>query len=167
MSHLLIITFEDTEQAGELRETLRQEEHEGLLSLNDAAVVVRDEKGKFHVKNETDSGVAIGAVGGGMLGLLLGAVFFPVAGLLIGAVGGALVGKAIDQGINKDTIKQVEADMQPGTSALFVVVRDADPAAAMGALRSYKGKVYETSFDEDTEGELRHVLKKKFQQPAV
>ncbi len=161
MSNLLIITFNDTEQAGDLRETLRQEEHEGLLSLDDAAVVVRDEKGKFHVKNETDSGTAIGAVGGGMLGLLLGAVFFPVAGLLIGAIGGALVGKSIDHGIDKDVIKQVEADMQPGTSALFVVVRDADPAAAIGALKPYTGKVYETSFDEETEGELRRVLKTK------
>ncbi len=161
MSNLLIITFDDTEQAGELRKTLRQEEPEGLLSLDDAAVVVRDEKGKFHVKNETDSGVAVGAAGGGMLGLLIGLVFFPVAGLLIGAIGGALVGKALDQGIDKNTIKQVEADMQPGTSALFVVVQDADPAAAIGALKPYKGKVYETSFDEETQEELRNVLKKK------
>jgi uncharacterized membrane protein len=162
MSHLLIITFDDTEQAGALRQTLRQEEHEGLLSLNDAAVVVRDENGKFHVKNETDRGVAIGATGGGVLGLLIGSVFFPLAGLLIGAIGGALVGKSVDQDIDKDVIKQVQADMQPCSSALFVVVREAEPAAAMGALRPYQGNIYETSFDDETEKELRRILKTKF-----
>jgi len=161
MSHLLIITFDDTEQAGALRQTLRQEEHEGLLSLNDAAVVLRDEDGKFHVKNETDSGVLIGATGGGVLGLLIGSVFFPVAGLLMGAIGGALVGKSVDEHIDKDVIKQVQADMQPGSSALFVILRDADPAAAMGALRPYEGNLYQTSFDEEIEKELRHVLKTK------
>ena len=159
MSHLLIITFDDTEQAGALRQTLRQEEHEGLLSLNDAAVVVRDENGKFRVKNETDRGVAIGATGGGMLGLLIGSVFFPVAGLLIGAIGGALVGRSVDEHIDKDIIKRVQADMQPGSSALFVIVRDASPAAAIGALKPYEGNLYQTSFDAETEKELRHVLK--------
>ena len=161
MSHLVIITFDDAEQAGALRQTLRQEEHEGLLSLNDAAVVVRDENGQFHVKNETDRGVAIGATGGGVIGLLIGSVFFPVAGLLIGAIGGALVGKAADQHVDKDVIKQVQANMQPNSSALFVLVRDADPAAAMGTLRPYLGNLYQTSFDEETEKELRHVLKTK------
>ena len=98
MSHLPVITFDDAEQVGELRETPRQEQKEDLISLEDAAVVVRDKQGKFHVKNETASEVAMGAIGGGLLGLLIGAVFFPVAGLLIGAIGGARNGHLDGQG---------------------------------------------------------------------
>ena len=59
----------------------------------------------------------------------------------------------------QQTIAYLASCPPEGTSALFVVVRDADPAAAVGALKPYKGRVYETSFDEETEEELRNVLK--------
>jgi uncharacterized membrane protein len=124
-------------------------------------VVVKDEDGKVHVKNEMDRGVKIGALGGGLLGLLLAGVFFPIGGLIIGAVGGALVGKAFDTGIDQKFVKDVEAEMQPGTSAIFFIVRDSNADAAAAALRPYKGKVLQTTLPEEDEEELRRILKKK------
>ena len=127
MSNLIVILFDNAEEAGQVRETLRSAQQENYLSLNDSAVVVKDEDGKIHVKNEMDRGVKIGAVGGGMLGLLLASVFFPIGGLIIGAVGGALVGKAFNTGIDQKFVKDVEAEMQPSTSAIFFIVREATP----------------------------------------
>jgi uncharacterized membrane protein len=149
------------EEAGKVRQTLRSVERQDFLSLDDAAVVVKDEEGKIHVKDETDRGVKIGAVGGGLLGLLLASVFFPIGGLVIGAVGGALVGKAFDTGIDKKFIKDVEEQLQPGTSALFIIVRDAEPDVAVAALKPYKGTVLQTSFPPEAEEELRRILKKR------
>ena len=67
MSHVLVITFEDENQGMQVFNTLKNLQHQSLLNLNDAAVIVKDAEGKVHVKNITESGVKWGALGGGML----------------------------------------------------------------------------------------------------
>jgi len=57
-------------------------EKQGLIKMEDAEVIVRDAEGKIQHKGQVDRGVKIGAVGGGMLGLLLG------MGLLLGVGSG-------------------------------------------------------------------------------
>jgi uncharacterized membrane protein len=159
MSNLIVITFENEHDAGAVFDSLRR--HSDRISLDDSAIIVKDENGKVHVKNQMDRGVVIGAVGGGFLGLLLASIFFPVAGLIIGALGGALVGASADLGIQKKFVQEVSEDLQPGTSALFVLVRGADPNVALGVLRPYKGTVRHTSLDPDKEEQVRDALKKE------
>jgi uncharacterized membrane protein len=161
MSDLIVVAFDNPDEAGKLLETLHTVERSDNLSLDDAAVVERDEEGKVHVKNETESGVKVGAVGGGLLGLLIASVFFPIAGVVIGAVAGALIGKSLDTGIDKKFVKEVSDKLQPGTSALFVLVREGDPTIAMAALKPYKGTVLQTSLSPEAEEELRHALSKR------
>lgn len=161
MSHLVVITFDNAEEAGRVRETLRSVQRENYLSLDDSAVVVKDGEGKIHIKNEMDRGVKIGAVGGGALGLLLAGVFFPVAGILIGALAGGLLGKVADLGIDQKFVKEVGDALEPDTSAIFFIVREATPDVAVAALRPYKGTLYQTSFPPEAEEELRRILKKK------
>mgnify|MGYP001819386273 FL=1 len=161
MSDLIVSVFEDMEEAGKLRETLRSAERTDYISLDDSAVVEKDEDGKVHVKNEMDRGVKIGAVGGGLLGLLLATVFFPIGGLIIGALGGALVGKAFGTGVDKKFVEDVEEHMQPGTSAIFFLIREGNADVAAAALRPYKGKVLQTTLPSEDEEELRRVLKKR------
>lgn len=161
MSNIIVITFDNEDEAKQVRKALKEVEHGGYLSLDDSAIVVRDQEGKYHVHNELDRGVKVGALGGGFLGLLLGVMFAPIGGLLIGAAAGGLIGSAFDLGISKKFIKDVEASMEPGTSALFVVVREADPTMALAALKPFKGEVYHTSLDPDDEDHLRNILKKQ------
>lgn len=161
MSHLVVITFDNPDEAGKVREALRSAERADYLSLDDSAVVVKDAQGKLHVKDEMDRGVKIGAVGGGLLGLLIGGLFFPLAGLLVGALAGGLLGSTVDLGIQKKFIKQVEEELQPDTSAIFFVVREANPDIALAALKPYKGNVYHTSFPPEAEQELRRILGKR------
>ena len=161
MSNLIVVTFDDPGEAGKVLQTLRSVQKEGYLNLDDSAVVVKDEEGKVHVKNEMDRGVKIGAVGGGLLGLLVGGIFFPIAGLLVGALAGGLIGKSVDVGVDQKFVKEVSEDIQPGTSALFFIVRDAEPDVAVAALRPYKGTVRHTTFPPEAEEELRRILKKQ------
>jgi uncharacterized membrane protein len=108
-----------------------------------------------------DRGVKIGTVGGGLLGLRIGGIFFPIAGLLIGALAGALVGASAKLGIDQKFVKEVGEDLQPGTSALFFIVREANPDVALAALKPYKGTVRHTSFPPEAEEELRRILSKR------
>ena len=159
MSRLIVITFENEEEAGQVRETVRQLQKQNLLSLDDSAVVVKDANGKVSVQNQMDRGVKVGAISGGLIGLLIGSIFFPLSGLIIGAVGGALVGKSTDLGVDQKFVKDVENAMHPGTSAIFLRVRDADQNAAFAALKPYKGTVYHSSLSTQGEETLRRVLK--------
>jgi len=163
MSNLIVITFDNAEEAGKVRAAIREEQHHDLISLDDSAVVVRDEAGKVHVKNEIDRGVKIGAVGGGLLGLLIGGLFFPLAGLLVGVLGGMGVGAASGLGIQKSFVKEVSDSLQPGTSALFLIIRQANANAVVAALKPYKGQVLQTSLDPEDEETLRRVLEKREQ----
>ena len=67
MAHLVAIVFDNMEEAAQVRETLRKGQKAGLISLDDSAIVVRDEAGKLHVKNEVDKGVKAGALWGSVM----------------------------------------------------------------------------------------------------
>ncbi len=161
MSNLIVIVFDEADEAGKVRDTLKSVEHEGRLSLDDSAVVVKDEKGKIHIKNQMDRGVKVGAVTGGFLGLLLASVFFPVAGIIVGAVAGGLIGSAAGLGISKSFVKEVSDSMTENSSALFIIVRDSDPDLAIAALRPYEGKILQTTLSPEDEETLQRALRKK------
>ena len=161
MSNLIVIVFDDPDEASAVRKTLRSVEHIGRLRLDDSAVVVKDAKGKIHVKNEVDRGVKIGAVGGGFVGLLIASIFFPLAGILIGALGGAALGAAAKMGVSQSFVKEVAESMENESSAIFFIVRDSDPDVAVAALRPYKGKLLQTTLTPEDEKTLRGVLKKE------
>lgn len=158
MSYLVVIAFDDPEEAGKVRHTLSSLQDTGHLSLDDSAVVVKDEEGKVHLKDEIDRGVKVGAVGGSLLGLLLASVFFPIAGLVIGAVGGALVGKMMNTGVSKSFIQEVTDELRPGSSAIFFIVRGDDPNPTVAALREYDGKILQTTLPDEAEDTLRRHL---------
>ena len=158
MSNLIVMTFNTPDEASKVRQTLRELEGAGRISLDDAAVIRKDADGTLAVEDEIDRGVKIGAIGGGLLGLLL-SFMFPLAGIVVGAAGGALAGRMADLGIDRQFVEDVSASLEPNSSALFVIVRDADPTIAIAALEPYQGTLYHTTLDPAVEAELRHALK--------
>ncbi len=159
MPNLVVITFDGVDKAGEVLDTLRSDRYEDSISLDDSAIVVKDADGTVRVDNEVDRGVKVGAIGGGLLGLLVGLLIGgPIASLVLGAIAGALGGDLANLGIDQRFINDVAEAMTPGTSALFIMVREADPDAAVEALDPFEGTVYYAHLPEETEAELRRAL---------
>jgi len=159
MSNLIVLAFENETDAELMRDDLLKMQKEHLIGLEDAAVAVRHKDGKTKIKQAQNLAGA-GALGGAFWGLLIGLIFLvPLFGLVVGAAAGALVGKYQDIGVDDKFIKEVGNTIQPGTSALFLLVREATPDKVMDGLKKYKNvKVLKTSLSTEQEEKLRHAF---------
>ena len=155
MSELIVLTFKTETGAEEMRDDLMRLQKEHLITLDDAAVVVRKQDGKPKVKQMT-SLVGAGALGGAFWGMLIGLLFFaPWLGLAIGVVTGAVAGGLTDIGVDDNFIKEVGEQIEPGDSALFLLVREATPDKVMDELKKFDAKVYQTSLTKEDEEKLK------------
>jgi len=155
---LVVFTFDEENEARSALDALRNLQKAGRLSIDDSAVIRRGEDGKVHVDNKVDSSVKGGAAIGGMLGLIIGGLLFPIGGLILGVAGGAAVGKMMETGVDKKFVEDVSNSLQPGTSALFVTSSGGDRAAVVAALQPFKGTVYHTNLSSEAEQSLRSAL---------
>lgn len=157
MSRIVVIAFDTEEQAREALASLRGVEKQGQIQFEDTAVVTHRADGSFDVKNEASSATEAGAVVGAVLG---GVVFviFPIAGIALGALAGAGVGAAMHTGVDGDFVKEVEAKLPAGKSALFLEIKSANADVAIATLRRFHGEVIQTSLDEETEEALKAAL---------
>ena len=131
-----------------------------LLTLEDAALATKDEKGKVKVKQTLENAhTGSAAVWGGFWGLLIGLLFLaPIFWGLMGALLGALLGKTTDIGIDNKFIKEVGDSLDPGGSALFMLVVEATPDKVLPELQKYGGTVYQTSLSNEDEENLKKAL---------
>jgi hypothetical protein len=103
--------------------------------------------------------VVAGAWGGAFWGFLIGLLFFvPFLGLALGAVTAALMGAFTDVGIDDRFIREVQEQVQPGQSALFLLVREVTLDRVLAALRPYHPAVLQTSLSAEQEAKLREAL---------
>src|SRR5260221_4965618 len=143
MATLVAIGYPDQGTAEQARATVQQLESELIIQADQVAAISRDPEGKYHV-HTTHGGASTagGAIWGGFWGLLFGLLFFiPFAGWAMGAGLGALLGHLKDKGIDGAFKEQVRDYLQPGTSALFMVIEHASPDNATEALQQYGGTV--------------------------
>ena len=158
MSNLIVLAFKDKNGAFEMRDELMKLQKEHLIALDDAAVVVREDDGKPKVRQAT-SLVGAGALGGAFWGMLIGLLFLaPWLGMAVGALGGAIGGKFADVGVDDDFIKEVGNTIEPGTSALFLLVREAASDRVLDAVKDYDATVLQTSLSDEDEAKLREAF---------
>jgi uncharacterized membrane protein len=158
MSQVVVVSFDSEEDAQSALRSLRSLEQGGAISFEDTAIVAHRADGKVEVKNEASSAAETGAVVGAVLGGLL-FVVFPVVGIAVGAAAGAGVGSMLHTGVEGKFVEEVKAQLPPGKSALFLVIKDANADATIPALRKFHGEVIQTSLDDDVEQALRDALK--------
>lgn len=160
MSTMVAIVFDDESSAFEMRGALVKMQKQFLLDMDDAVVVTRDSNGKIKL-HQPVSLTATGAVGGGFWGMLVGLLFLnPLLGAAIGAGAGALAGKFREIGLDDRMMGSIRTALHPGSSGLFVVVRNVTVDKVLDGLKPFagRGKVFQTSLSKDDERALREVL---------
>ncbi len=125
MNKVVVVVFPD-EEAGRKGVAAFEELHsEGLLTVHVGVLVARDADGGISIKEREAKGpfgAAIGALLGGLIGLIGG----PGAAV-VGAAGGALMGgwrDVIDLGDGLDFADAVSAALTPGKSAIVAEISE-------------------------------------------
>lgn len=166
MSDLIVVAFEDANRADAVLTELREMQREYLIDLEDAVVAVRRPDGKVHLKQSVNLagwGAASGGLWGALWGTLVGLLFLnPLVGFaigtMVGAGTGALAGGLTDYGIDDDFARKLAQALQPGNSAIFILVRKMQPEKVLGELARFRGSVLRTSLSPEQEAKLREAL---------
>ena len=147
-AHLWAIGYDSIDRAEQVRsEAVRLGEKQSLILL-DSVVAIRHLDGTITLNGEpvvsipyfTRHGLA-----GLLAGLALGVP--PLTASVASAIAKASHAAASDVGISEDFIREVQAEMKPGTSILFVLDRVADMPAILHDIRGLGGSVLRTNVD--------------------
>lgn len=129
MAELIMLKFDSVNGAQGAIASVRALEELNYAWIDDVAIVERH-KGGFVSIHSTHGSVALGALYGGLIGILLFWWFPPawfLGGWLGGLGGGALIGEAMKRsGVDKKLVDEVKSELTPGTSALLLIGASGD-----------------------------------------
>jgi uncharacterized membrane protein len=137
MAELVAVGFDNPQEADRVLTELARLQREYLIDLEDAVVAIRQPDGKVNMKQSINM-VGVGAASGGL--------------------SGALWGSLVDYGIDDAFIRQIAETLQPNTSALFVLVRKAQPEKVLSELTQFRGRVLRSSLSPEQEARLQAAL---------
>jgi uncharacterized membrane protein len=179
MAQLIVVGFKkDMYRASEVLNELQDLDEDWVVDLHDAVAVYRDYNGKLRVDQSyqmtTGEGAGWGGLWGSLIGLTLaipftGGATAPAAGALAaGALAGGALGAgagALDAswwkdefGIPDDFVKQVGTLIQPGDSAIYALLRTANPDIVGDQFRGYGGTILTTTLSRGQQAKVENVL---------
>ena len=160
---LIVSVYNDPNTAGDVLSQLKKLADDNALEIRNAAVVVKDENGHVHLKDDEDVGAGAGALFGAVTGGLIGLLGGP-AGAIVGAVAGAATGGAaaaiIDMGFSNDQLKELQASMPAGSSALIVLVEHKWIESLVTTLEKNRGKLFRHELNPSTISQYESDLSK-------
>ena len=158
--HVVAIVFDKPTRADEALLALTHLQLEGAIEMADAVVVAKAPGGRTFVRQTVDPTPGRAAVGGMWLGTLVGLLFGgPLGGAAVGAASGAIYAKLVDVGLDDGWVKQMAAWIDPGTSALLLLLND--PVLRDEALKElgrFEGKVVSTDLPDAVREALQDAL---------
>jgi uncharacterized membrane protein len=180
MSELIVVGFKgDMYRAAQVLTKLRSLEERWAVDLTDALAIYRDYSGELRLDSSYQLTMGDRAGFGMVLGSLVGALFAlpftagasaaaAAAAMAAGTAGGGLLGAATgvvdakwwreDFGISEDFVREVGATVEPGDSAIFALLRSADPEVVAKQFAGYGGKVLRSSLTQEQKVKLEGVL---------
>jgi len=159
MATMTVWKFPTAEGAAVAEATLKDLQRQELIQIHDAAIVSYPAGAKKPKTRQLTGLTGAGALGGAFWGMLFGLIFFvPLLGMAIGAGMGALTGSMTDVGIDDSFIRRMRDEIQPGTSALFVLSSNAVADRVREAFAGQEMVLVESNLSREQEDKLREVF---------
>jgi uncharacterized membrane protein/sporulation protein YlmC with PRC-barrel domain len=149
--------FDSPGKANEALEFVEGLRRRRILKVLNAAVLVKEQDGTTTINDTKDikpgKGRIIGAITGGLIGLVGGPVGV-VVGALVGAGAGGLATRWIDLGFSDEFLAGLEEHLQPGRSALVLLIENHWAHPASEALSDWGGIVLQQTITDELAEEL-------------
>lgn len=161
MATLTVSKFSSPDEAQRALDVLQGLQPQRLIAIQDAAIVSWPEGADQPKTSNMHNLTGAGALGGAFWGMLFGLIFFmPFLGAAIGAVTGAIAGHFTDFGIDDNFIKEVQSQVTPGTSALFLLSSGAVVDRVVEALKDagITGQIISTNLSGEEEAKLKEAF---------
>ena len=158
MADLIAIGYLDEATAAKAAVEVRRPAGEPIVEPDAIATIVRDKEGKFQVTTchqAADDGAEWGMFWDFLFGLLY---FVPVFGMAVSADLGAIIGRLAKSGIPEEFVEQARDMLQPGTSALFLVVVHHASDRVIGAVSPLGGTILKSSLTDQAQTEIQEAL---------
>jgi uncharacterized membrane protein len=157
-SNLTVIVFDDEPKAEQARLKLLKLQREGFMDLEDVVVVVKQDDGRIRY-HQMHKLTGRGGIVGSLTGLIVGSILLsPLIGAVLGAVTGAVSASLTDVGIQDQFVEDLARKLKSGSSALFTLVRKADPERVAAECFGFGGKVLVNSVSKEREALIQAYL---------
>ena len=159
MSKLIALVFDDPYKADEARAALFRMEGEGLLDIDETAVVVRKDGEKVRITQDTNI-VSKRQQTGHLIGIIAANLTGTMPFILAGTIAGKIFGSLTDNGVTNSFINKVKKELEPGKSALLICARsDAEQRKKIDErLVQFNPKVLDSDLPEELEQEIKNSL---------
>jgi uncharacterized membrane protein len=140
---VVVVRFDDATKAHDAWAVLKQCDADDRINLKSAAMVQRTSDGTLHTIEDWDKLGPVGAVGTGLIGMLIGILGGPV-GMLLGWGAGATLGGAfdIDRALTSDEALTVLGTAIPaGSTAILADVEEFAVEVIDGEMKKHDGVV--------------------------
>ena len=159
MNTLTVLKFSTPEGAQDMLNKVYEMQNQELITVIDAAMVTWPDGRKTPKTKQAVNLTGAGAMDGAFWGMLFGLLFFvPLFGIAVGASMGALTGRFADYGIDDNFIKRIRKEVEPGTSALFLMTTNAVVDRVIDELKDREFELVSTNLTTEQEDELRSAF---------
>lgn len=132
-----------------------------MLTLEDAAIVVKTKDGKIQLQQSKDVNPGQGAQAGGSFGAIIGIIGGPlgmIAGGALGAAVGGLWAKLRDIGIDDDHMREMGDRLNPEEATLFLLLPTFDETVFLREMKRFDGSLFESTCSDELDEKLEACL---------
>ncbi len=163
MATLFAIIYPSKDLATNAFDQAKALESAGYMKIMEQALISKDSSGEIKIGDENHP-VLKGAGIGAAIGVLTGAIFLiPVAGLALGVVAGSLLGRWGKSGAEDDFKgfqQNVAHELQPGGSAILLLIQTDAPDRVVNDLGHFGGKLMSYDLSKEQLDELQKEIDK-------
>jgi len=159
MSKLVALVFDDPYKADEARAALFRMEGEGLLDIDETAVVVKKDGERVRVTQDTNI-VSKRQQTGHLIGIIAANLTGTMPLILAGTIAGKIFGRVTDDGVTNSFIDKVKKELEPGKSALLICAKSDEERRKriVERLRQFHPRVLDSDLPEELEREINTKL---------